>query len=143
MIEEQAAWNEWNNDFFFQAEDGIRDEIGLAACVRETCGLCTTFGICENFRAHASVLHFLLPRHVCVVHRTASHCTQVSSCPPMRDCHKHPRSQLRQSCPRKHLCQCAKKLGRADSLQTILGQLHLTHTLWIKCTSDMAATSRL
>ena len=28
----------------------------------------------------------------------------------------HSWSQLRQSCPRKHLCQCAEKLGRADSL---------------------------
>jgi hypothetical protein len=84
-------------------------------------------GACENFLAAKKVLRCektfarihpnFFSRHVCVVHiRTASHCTQVASCPPVRDCHKHPRSQLRQSCPRKHLCQCAKKLGRADSL---------------------------
>ena len=70
---------------------------------------------CEKV-LRASTQTFFLATSVLFIVRTASHCTQVSSCPPMRDCHKHPRSQLRQSCPRKHLCQCAKKLGRADSL---------------------------
>ena len=49
-----------------------------------------------------------------VCHQIVGSCQHT--CPPVRDCHKHPRSQLRQSCPGKHLCQCAKKLGRADSL---------------------------